>query len=304
MIEFHRMTPEKRDHYESILFACPERGCEYSFSNLFLWGHQYTAEVSGCILFFSHFNGKSVYPCPIGPGDKKAAVEAILHDAGKRGLPCRITGITEPDKLALEALFPGKFHFRPDRDSFDYVYDIHALADLRGRKMQKKRNHFNRFQAEHPEYRTEPLTPERIPLARKFAEEWYARRAEMDPDRDFLLEQLALYKAFHHHAELKMEGIVLMEGDRVLAFAMGSRLREDTFDIHFEKAREDIPGAYNAVNCEFARYLRLRHPEVAFLNREDDMGIEGLRHAKLDYKPHHMVEKYWAYLQEEIYGDA
>ena len=84
---------------------------------------------------------------------------------------------------------------------------------------------------------------------------------------------------------------------------MGSRLSPDTFDIHFEKAREDVDGAYNAINCEFARYLRLKHPEIQFLDREDDVGIEGLRKAKLSYNPHHMVEKYWACLKEDIYEE-
>ena len=82
-----------------------------------------------------------------------------------------------------------------------------------------------------------------------------------------------------------------------------SQLAEDTFDIHFEKARDDVSGAYNAINCQFARYLRLKYPEVAFMNREDDMGLEGLRNAKLSYRPHHMVEKYWAYVQEAIHED-
>lgn len=79
---------------------------------------------------------------------------------------------------------------------------------------------------------------------------------------------------------------------------MGSRLGPDTFDIHFEKAREDVDGAYAAVNCEFARHLRAKYPELRYLNREDDLGLEGLRKAKLSYNPHHMVEKFWAYLED------
>lgn len=84
---------------------------------------------------------------------------------------------------------------------------------------------------------------------------------------------------------------------------MGSRLSEDTFDIHFEKAREDVDGAYPAINCEFARHLRLKYPQVRFLDREDDMGLEGLRKAKLSYYPHHLTEKCWAYEKEDIYDD-
>lgn len=301
MIEFQRLTPAQKEAYNNILFSCSERGCEYSFANLYLWGQQNVAFLQGCIAFFSHFYGKSVYPYPIGSGDKKAVIEAILQDSGKRGIPCRITGITQQDKEELEQLFPGRFVICPSRDSFDYVYDIHALADLRGRKFQGKRNHFNRFCAEHPEHQVVPLTCEILPRVKEFVEGWFARRREADPHGDYLLENLAIARAFNHCGEIGMEGIVLMDKGEILALSMGSRLSENTFDIHFEKAREDVSGAYNAVNCQFARYLRLKYPELKFLNREDDMGLEGLRTAKLSYRPHHLVEKYWAYTKEYVH---
>ena len=93
MIEFHKAQPAQKAAYESILFSCPPRGCEYSFANLNLWGLQNIAFLHGCAALFSHFYGKSVYPYPIGNGDKKAVIEAILHDAKMRGIPCRITGL-------------------------------------------------------------------------------------------------------------------------------------------------------------------------------------------------------------------
>ena len=96
-----------------------------------------------------------------------------------------------------------------------------------------------------------------------------------------------------------MEGAVLMEQGQIMAFAMGSRLDRDTFDIHFEKALGASDGTYAAINRGFARHLREKYPELRWLNREDDMGIEGLRKAKLSYNPDHMVEKCWARLWEE-----
>lgn len=303
MIDFQRLIPAQKEEYNKVLFSCSERGCEYSFVNMFLWGHQKIAFIHDCIVFFTHFYGKSVYPYPIGNGDKKAAIEAILHDAEVRGIPCRITGITQQDRAELEYLFPDRFLICPNRDSFDYVYDIQDLADLRGRKYQGKRNHFNRFCADHPEHRVVPLSCEMMPKVKEFVEGWFARRREADPHGDYLLENLATARAFNHCGEIGMEGIVLMDGDDILAVTMGSRLSPDTFDVHFEKAREDVPGAYNAVNCHFARYLRLKYPEVKFLDREEDMGLEGLRTSKLSYRPHHMVEKYWAYVKEYIHED-
>ena len=303
MIDFQRMTPDQRDAYNAILFSSPERGCEYSFANLYLWGKQKVAFIHGCAAIFSHFHGRSVYPYPIGPGDKKAVIEAILHDAELRGIPCRLTGITVRDKAELEALFPGVFLLCPNRDAFDYVYDIDHLADLRGKKYKSKRNHFNRFCADHPDHQAVPMTCDMLPKAKAFIENWYARRRETDPEGDYLLESVALGRLFNHCGELDMEGLVLMDGEEILAITMGSRLSPDTFDIHFEKAREDVSGAYNAINCHFARYLRLKYPDVQFLNREEDMGLEGLRTAKLSYRPHHMVEKYRAVVKEDIHVD-
>ncbi len=302
MIDFQSMSPADRDRYQESLFASENRGCEYSFANLYLWGRQQLAFVHGCVAFFSHFYGRSVYPFPIGSGDKAAVIRAILADAGERGLPVRITGITEEDKTFLEEAFPGRFHLRPTRDSYDYVYSIQDLADLKGRTYQKKRNHFNRFRAQHPEYRVVPLGNDLLPEARQMVSAWYARRQETDPEADYMLERRAINRLFTHWSALDPEGIAIYDGGELLALSIGTRLNSTTFDIHFEKAREDADGAYPAVNCEFARYLRAKYPDVQYLNREDDMGLEGLRKAKLSYYPHHMVTKYCAYLKEELYA--
>ena len=301
MIDFQKLRLPQREQYNEILFSCPPRGCEYSFANLSLWGLQKVAFLHGCVAFFSHFYGRSVYPYPIGNGDRRAVIEEILQDSKERGIPCRITGITDADREELETWFPGKFLLKPSRNGSDYVYAIDDLADLKGRKYQKKRNHTNRFRADHPDYTVVPLTPCNMPMAQHMINDWYTLRMREDPEGDYMLENIALAKACRCYGDLGMDGILLMEGDRVLAVTMGSRLAKDTFDIHFEKAREDVDGAYTVVNQEFARYLRLKYPDVAYLDREEDMGLEGLRKAKLSYNPHHMIDKHSAYVAEEIH---
>ena len=303
MIPFHRACLEDKAQYNSILMNCPERGCEYSFANLFLWGRQEIAFLNGCVVFFSHFFGRSVYPYPLGSGDKRAALEAILADSRERGIPCRITGMTEADRQELESFFPNQFVIRSARDNFDYVYTLDALADLKGKKLQKKRNHFNRFRAEHPDYRVEPICCGNIARIQHMVNDWYVSRKLSDPEGDYFLESVALAKAFRHYDALGMEGLALLEGDRVLAVTMGSPMSKDMMDVHFEKAVEDVHGAYNAINCEYARHIRLKFPHIRVLNREDDMGLEGLRNAKLSYMPDHMIEKYHACLMEDIYED-
>ena len=303
MISFSRLQLAQKAQYEDILFACGSRSCEYSFANLYLWGRQEAAFFPEGIAFFSHFYGKSVYPYPIGTGDRRAIVETVIQDAQARGIPCRFTSLTRPETEELESWFPGRFLFRPDRDGFDYVYAIDDLADLKGRKFQKKRNHVHKFQASHPDCLSVPLEKENLPQAQEMVAQWFRQRLAEDPHGDYLLEQIALSRAFRHFEALGMEGLMLVENGQVLAVTLASRLSENTMDVHFEKAREDVDGAYAAVNCEFARHLRLKHPELAFLNREDDLGLPGLRQAKLSYQPHHMEEKYCAYLAEGLHGE-
>ena len=303
MISFSRLQLAQKAQYEDILFACGSRSCEYSFANLYLWGRQEAAFFPEGIAFFSHFYGKSVYPYPIGTGNRRAVLEAVLEDAKSRGIPCRITSLTQAETHELESWFPGRCLFRPDRDGFDYVYAIDDLADLKGRKFQKKRNHVHKFQASHPDCLSVPLEKENLPQAQEMVAQWFRQRLAEDPHGDYLLEQIALSRAFRHFEALGMEGLMLVENGQVLAVTLASRLSENTMDVHFEKAREDVDGAYAAVNCEFARYLRLKHPELAFLNREDDLGLPGLRQAKLSYQPHHMEEKYCAYLAEGLHGE-
>ena len=301
MIDFQPIRLEDREKYTPYLHSGKSRGCEYSFANLYLWGRQKAAVINGQMVLFSQFNRKTVYPYPAGEGEKKPVLQAIIQDSQKRGIPCRITGLDSEDMEQMEKMFPGQFRYHCDRDSYDYVYAIDDLADLKGRKYQRKRNHYNRFRENFPYYTVEPIGEGNVSKVEQMLEDWYAHRQQIDPDGDYYMEKAAIFKALHHYQQLGMEGIVLMDGDKVLAMTMGSQLTEDTFDIHFEKARAEADTAYTVINCEFARYLRSRYPQVKFLNREDDLGIEGLRKAKLSYYPHHLVEKCWACLLEDGY---
>jgi len=301
MIDFKPIKIENRELYLPYLLDGNERNCEFSFVNLYLWGRQNATILHDHIVLFSHFNRKSVYPYPVGDGDKKPVIDAIIADAKERGISCRITGLSAEAKETLETIYPGMFHFHCDRDGYDYVYAIDDLADLPGKKYQKKRNHCNRFRADYPNYHVKELSDDNLPKVREMLSNWYLTKEKENPESDFLMEQVALNKAFRHYKDLELDGLVLFDDEKVLGFTIGSRLSHDTFDIHFEKAWGDINGAYAIINYEFARYLRNKYPDVRFLNREDDEGIEGLRIAKERYFPHHMMEKYWAHLMEDGY---
>ena len=301
MIDFQILTLEDKPRYDAVLQNCGVRGCEYSFVNLYLWGRQKAAFWHDHLVFFSQFNRKSVYLFPVGSGDLLPVVEAIIDDAKERGIPCRFTGLTHDDCAKLERLFPGRFRYHIDRDSFDYVYAIEDLVELKGRRFQKKRNHLNRFRADHPDACLVPITAENTPAVCAMVEQWYDLRQQENPHMDYHMERAALKKALRHREELGMEGLLLMDGDKLLAMAMGSRLNKDTFDIHFEKALEANDGTYAAINQGFAQYLREKYPDICWLDREDDMGLEGLRRAKMSYNPERMIEKSWVCLLEDCY---
>ncbi len=301
MIDFKRIELSDKPLYDSYLENESGRGCEFSFANLYLWGRQSFAEVYGHIVMFSQFNRRSVYPYPLGSGDKKAVLDAIIEDSAARGIPCRITGVSEHARKTMEELYPNRFRFHCDEGAFDYVYSIDDLAELKGKKYHSKRNHLNRFCENYPNFFVEPLGDGNIEKVRSMAKTWYDAKLAEDPNGDYHMERAALEKAFRDYRGLCMDGLVLLDGDDVLAFTLGSRLSVDTFDVNFEKAKVGVNGAYAAINNEFAKYIREKYPEIKYLDREEDMGLEGLRKAKKSYYPHHMVEKCWACLLEDGY---
>lgn len=299
MLDFQKFDLSKRDEYNRYLMNCGERGCEYSFANLNLWGRQQAAFLDGFLVLFSQFEKRSVYPFPVGKGDIKAVLDAIIQDARERGIVCRLSGLNAAECMLLEELYPSRFQFHPDRDNCDYVYKIEDLATLKGRKFQKKRNHLNKFKETHPDCHAVPLDSSNLAAAEEMVAEWYETRLAENPQADFHLEQRAIRRAFRHREALGLEGLVLEEKGRILAMTMGSRLSDDAFDVHFEKALEEVDGAYPAINQAFAAYLQEKYPELQYLNREDDMGIPGLRKAKLSYNPDHLIVKFWARLWED-----
>ena len=300
MLNFTKLNPEDKPLYDEFLMNCGERGCEYNFANLSLWGRQKATVHEGNLAFFCQFNRRSVYLFPLGE-NLKPTLDAIISDAHKRGIPCRLTSLTREDMEKLESWYPGQFYFQPDRDGYDYIYSIDALADLAGKKLQKKRNHCNRFQLLHPHCEAMPITDENADAVLAMVESWYAEKKAADPTSSFRLEQAAITKALRCRESLGMEGIVLTHKGRIIAMTLGSFLSADTFDVQFEKALEGYDGAYAFINRAFARFLREKYPDLKWLNREDDLGIEGLRKAKLSYCPDRLIEKSWACLKEDGY---
>lgn len=300
MIDFRTPQPSDKAWVDALLAQADYRGCDYNFTNLFVWSRAYgqeIAQVNGFLV--THLCGRMgcSYMYPAGSGDLAAAIDILAREADERRQPLRLVCLTTRQMEELDRLMPGRFAYEADRDGFDYLYDIDRLADLTGKKLHAKRNHINRFMDNNPSWVYEEITPQTLPECLEMDKEWYRRsmvREGAAEERDLGDEGIALRTAMDHYHALGLEGGLIRVYGEVVAFTMGDRLNSDTYDVHFEKAYGELQGAYAMINREFTRWVRAKHPNVRYLNREDDMGVEGLRKAKESYYPDRMVEKYAA----------
>ena len=291
MLEFHEITAEDGDWAVPLLRAGGSDSCEYSFVNIFIWAHIYRSKIARFqdqVVVRSEGEHSLHYLFPAGTSSEQAALEAILADCAADGRRLVVFSVSPAAKERTERAFPGKFLFQEARDNFDYLYNSHDLADLPGGKFQKKRNHVSRFLREHPDWAFHPITPEVMPRLLEFNDQWCHLYNNMDVE-GIRLERIAIERAFRHYDRLGLRGGYVTAEGRIVAYSFGSELNERVFDEHVEKALYDVDGAYNIINREMARAYG---GQYALINREDDVGEEGLRKAKLSYHPERLEVKY------------
>ena len=299
MIAFHPPEIEDKPWIDACFRAAGNRGCEYSFATVFLWSgtfQQEVAQMDGYVLERLCGRVGNGYLFPAGSGPLKPVLDALEADAAERGDICRLLCVTPEQLVQLEQVHPGRYTCTPDRDGWDYRYDIQKRAGLGGKKLHSTRNHIHRFEERYPDWKVEEITIDNLAECAEMDLEWnrlYRQERENGEEtaQSRMDERHAMSKAFAYYEPLGLSGLLLRVEGRVVAFTMGSPISVDTFDVHFEKAYGEIQGAYTMINREFARWVRDRYPEVRYLNREDDMGLEGLRKAKESYYPDCMVEK-------------
>ena len=294
MIEFRPPRIEDKQWVEPLLRESKKYGCEYSFGDMYIWQSIYDIEIANYNGFFVSFNGAgfNAYCCPVGNGNKKEVIEAMMQDAQQRGIEFKMFGLVKECTEDLERLFPGKFEIEEIRDSFDYIYNTQDLINLSGKKYHGKRNHIAYFKKNNS-WTYEPITRENIPQCIAMNEVWEKLNREKDPE-GIDDELVAINKSFENYEKLNFKGGVLKVDGQIVAFTFGEEMNKDIFCTHVEKAFSDIRGAYPMINREFAeRELS----QYKYINREDDTGLEGLRRAKLSYYPAILLEKYMARLK-------
>lgn len=290
MLKFSAPTIEDAQWAKPIIAASGYIGSDASFANTFLWRNKYNTKICrfGDSLLKIYGDSENVfYSMPLG-GDLRAAVDEIIADAYSRG-SLAIGGVTQQNKTFLEETYPDKFTFELDRDNCDYIYTQEELSTLAGRKLQKKRNHISKFTRLYPDFSVLPITAENMDDAISVAKEWCILHGTCSSSNGLDAELCAIKTAFADFDELGMFGAVLYIEGKPVAMTAASEINSQVCDVHFEKAL-DFDGAYPMINREFAKLLS----RYTYLNREEDMGIEGLRKAKLSYYPQILLEKYVA----------
>ena len=292
-MEFRPVRLEDKAAIERFTRPSGICNCDLAFANLYCWEGTYRSAwcvEEGFLLIRFYIDGSHHigYMQPLGEGDFTHLIPRLEADARAAGQPLRISGLTPEGAAAVRRAHP-EFGIWRNRDYEDYVYRADDLRNLTGRRYQPKRNHINRFMAEYPDFRYEQLTRERFGECMQLEREW--RRAHEGHTSELCAEQRAMQRAFEHFEELEMIGGCIYVGDKLIAFTYGSAVNDHTFDTHVEKADTDYDGAFTIINKLFAQHLPAR---FTMINREEDLGIDGLRQSKLSYHPAVIQHKYAA----------
>lgn len=298
MDPFTPLTLQDKPLFDRYLVPFRTRASELSFTNLYMWRRKYDFHfgIFGDFLWVMNITptGKWYLSPPIGDysGDVKGSVDALRSWLDSRGRPLIIKKAEKAVMTFLQGLYPETLTAAEMRDEFDYLYEFEGLRSLKGNSYHKKRNHVNKFLKTYPDWAYESLDSDRLPEVRDCLERW-CRQHGCAADAGLTHERQAILDALEHMAELDFNGGLIRIAGTVEAFTLAERLNPDTTVIHIEKADFAVEGLYAAMN---QLYLEHCPAPTLFVNREQDMGLEGLRKAKESYQPVGFVEKYTLHL--------
>ncbi len=293
MLEFKKARLDDIDWYREIADKAnrksPRIDLDASFGACYLWSDFYGTRICRFEDFIlkGYFNSdKSVsFSFPYGTGDIEKAVRAIEGYCSSAGVPLVWGGVTARQAEILNEIYKGKIKFREDRDYAEYIYETEKLSTLSGRNLHSKRNHLNRFEASYS-YSFEMINSENRKCAIEVAEKW-CKDTHGSEAESLDSECCAIHRAVKDFDRLGFKGAIIKIDGKPAAMTIGEEISSLAFVTHFEKALYGYDGLYAAINCYFARQLG----QYKYINREEDMGLEGLRKAKLSYKPAILLEQ-------------
>lgn len=294
IIKFRDLCKEDKPLLDAYCRAGYYENAHLNFTNLFMWRepfHVQICEENDVLYMISTWQGELQALQPLCAEDKlQEAIAKLLSYFEEANQPFCLMGIEKPLVKELGFYEGKKFNIAADRDNFDYVYLAEKLINLSGRKLHSKKNHLNAFRKLYPQAEYLPITDDLITPCKIELNNWYKLRLQDDPDDPFIgWERKAVMEILNDFHYFNLKGGAIRLGSRIVAFTFGEQLNRDTAVIHVEKADPDIRGAYPAINQAFVEH---EWSHLTYINREEDMGHEGLRRAKESYKPEKMIEKF------------
>jgi len=284
--DFRPVTLADRAFFEHHYALYPQTHSDNTFTNMACWNHfaQYRyAFVNGNVVLASTIAGVTRFRPPIGPRDP-ALMKDLIRLAMEIGDDTPVV-LIDPVTVEWMREIDPSLTLVPDRNHFEYVYRASDLAELPGKNYLKIRSQINRFR-KNCRHTVEQITPGNREEVMEFLVKWCEWKG-CENDLVLAHEKEAVFYAIEHFTELPLRGLLIRVNSQVAAISLFERLNEDTALVHFEKGLPDCEGIYKAINMETAALLA---GEVEYINRESDLGVAGLREAKMRYHPHHMVE--------------
>lgn len=290
--EFRRPTLEDKSEIDHYFHLAPSRSCERNFDNVYLWAKAYGvgyAVIEDALVFQSpKEEGTFAYSYPAGePENVKKCIDTLAEYAKAQGYPFCLYNVTAEHFEQLNNWYPDRFDIEYNRDIADYVYDREKLTTLSGKKLHGKRNHINKFKLTYEDWGYEPIGDDNLEECFQMALKWRTQNG-CDEDEEKNTEMCVTLNSLRLYKELGLKGGILRVNGEIVAFTLGEPVCEDTFVVHIEKAFPEVQGAYPMINQQFVEH---ECQDYTYINREEDTGSEGLRKAKLSYRPVFLVEK-------------
>lgn len=286
---FHPFTLEDRATLAPYYAANTYPSCEYTFANNYLWAlhyHNTWTVLEGCLVLCYPGEGPAYTILP-GSGRPQAAIQALRQRAQSQGVPLALE-VSRRQWELLQQWFPGQVNCTFHPDFGEYLYETAALQQMSGKKLHSKKNLINRFDREHT-WSYEPITAENKAECLEMLTLWKQHRSQEQLEEDTALDELEIDRtALIQMDSLGLTGGLLRAEGQVVGLSLGEPVGGNTFVIHVEKAFSWIPGAYPMLVREFARQAGAGYQ---YLNREEDLGVQGLRRSKQSYRPCAIYEK-------------
>ena len=291
-MDFRKITLEDVETLKKFRVS-GDMSCENTFTSLLIWRDIYNNSIAiedDTLFISSDFGEGVVYSIPFTKNMEKAIDALKKHN---NGVPVTIWAQEGARFDEFYKKFGSDYDFISDEDYFDYIYLQKDLAELNGKKYHSKRNHISAFSKAH-NWHYETINDTNIQLVRECAEKWYNENLERD-QKHFSIEKQGVYLLLDNFEKTDLKGGAIFCDGMVVAFTLGSEISDTVFNIHIEKALSDYSTAYAVINREFAKN---ELSDYVYINREDDMGLEGLCKAKLSYKPERLIKKYYCIPKE------